>query len=275
MQRFLIVLSIVFAGFASAVMPNAAHAQWQLYDSFSHPLINPERWSGFEASGGLAAPNTETARHVILGVLHQKLVGYGSAASDSGSASHTTGLQVTDPASVIGIQAKVAVIAAIAKGCAGNTTTARARAQLIGEFFNNGSGGPSDRTGDILAGIQKQLDSLAGRQILAFINRCNDAGCTSFTSLATHLFGTTWNFGQSHVLRVEWDAVSNEFIFTINPGSSSEESHVLSYGESDSAPPVLDFKRLSLNSTTPNCERDQLKTSIHAAFHNVHVLPVE
>jgi hypothetical protein len=274
MRRSAIAFSMMLMVAAIAIAPNAAHAQWEIYDNFSSGFINPERWRGFEVAGGVASPNTEIARHVALGVLHEKLVGYGAAGSDSGSVSHTTGLQVTDPASIIGIEAKVAVLSATANGCAGNSISARARAQVIGAFFNDGSSSaPGDRTGDILAGIQKQLDSFSGKEIVAFITQCADPGCTSTTTLKSHVF-TTWNFFLPHVLRVEWDAFNDQFIFTINPGGPGQESHTLSYvGTDDSDTPGLAFKQVSINLTTPNCQDDQLKTAIDAVFDRVSVLP--
>jgi hypothetical protein len=89
----------------------------------------------------------------------------------------------------------------------------------------------------------------------------------------SHLFVTTWNFFQPHVLRVEWSAGGDEFIFTVNPGGPGEESQTLSYNVADSDPPGLNFKQLSLNLTTPNCQDDQLKAAIHAVFDKVNVLP--
>ena len=285
MPRVLLALSITIVVIAAITgAPEDAYAQWEVYDTFSEGRIDPAKWRGFEVAGALASPNTEIERQVILshwkfgkrrsGTLHEKLVAYGSAASDSGSTSHTTGLQVTDPSAIIGIAAKVAVIDAVAKGCVANSIAARARAQVVGEFFNDGSSsGPGDRTGDIISGIQKHLDSNTGKEIAAFITRCNDSACISQTTLAAHLFSATWHFGQPHILQVAWDAANDQFIYTVNPGGPGEESQVLSYGVSDSDPPALDFKQLSLNLTTSNCLGDQRRTAMEAAFDKAEILP--
>jgi hypothetical protein len=47
------------------------------------------------------------------------------------------------------------------------------RARIVGRFFNDGSGTNrgGDRTGDIIAGVQKQLDATGSKQVTAFRGR--------------------------------------------------------------------------------------------------------
>ena len=263
---FLSVLQIVLGA-------GAAYAQWVIYDTFSGSSINPEKWSGFEIGGGPASPNTEINRTILSGRLHEGLVGYGSSTSDTGAPSHGTGIGVTNPGPVIGLEARVTVVYAAVGGCVANPTAARARAQVIGAFFNDGSSaGLGDRTGDILAGIQKQQDSVTGARIAAFISRCANAACTNVPGVSSQLFVTTWNVFQPDVLRVEWVPEDNKFVFTVNPDALGEEIIELLYVFSDSGLPALDFKNLSLNHTTPNCLGDRQKASMYVLYDNARVL---
>ena len=273
MRPVLITLLALFAAFQTALGTSVAYAQWVIYDSFSGSSIAPERWSGFEIGGGSASPNTEINRDILFGSLHEKLVGYGSATSNTGAPSHGAGIGVTNPGPIIGLTARVTVVKATAGGCAANPTAARARAQVVGAFFNDGSStGAGDRTGDILAGIQKQLDSVTGARIAAFISRCANAACTNIPGVSSQFFVTTWHAFQPHILRVEWAPNDDKFIFTVNPDARGEEIVELAYVFSDSSPPALDFKNLSLNHTTPNCLGDRQKALMDVFYDDAQVL---
>ena len=273
MRSLRVSLLTVFLVGLGALGTSEVHAQWVDYDAFPGASIDPAKWSGLETGGGLASPNTEIHRSILFGKLHEKLVGYGSTAADTGVASHGTGLGVTNPGPVIGLEAKVTVVHAAAGGCIANPAPARARARVVGAFFNDGSsGGPEDRTGDIRAGVQKQLDSVTGARIAAVISRCAGADCTVSADLSSQFFATTWKVLQAHVLRVEWVPQDDKFVFTVNPGALDEEVVELTYLLSASDLPVLDFKSLSLDHTTPNCLADRRKTFMDALYDHARVL---
>jgi hypothetical protein len=168
------------------------------------------------------------------------------------------------------MQAKVKVIQADVTACAGNpSTTIRARAQIVGGFFNDGSStGPSDRTGDIIAGVQKIRDTIQGDVIQVFIVRCPDASCSFTTSVAGQNFLTPWSEGQVHAMSVLWDKPNKQFIYAIVEGKNTEQL-TLPYSQNDSPLPVNNFKQLSINNSAANCAGSQKRSSMTAVFDTV------
>jgi len=218
----LLIIPLVLLGFSGASQALT------LYDDFNVKPINPAKWSGSEGSAGPTAPNTESARKLAKQQLYITLTTWGRTDSNSGNAgTQSNRLGVTNPVPVTTIQADVTVKSAKVVGCAANTTSSRARAQVVGSFFNDGASlGAGDRTGDILAGIQSVRDSLVGDPIEAFITRCTNAGCTTFTNPAFVTFTASWVQGVANTMAVQWDKPNKQFIYTLNPGGSQEQ-HIL------------------------------------------------
>jgi len=247
-----------------------------LYDNFKGPDIDPAKWTGSEGSAGPTAPNTATARKIAGKVLRISLTTWGKTDSDSGTAgSQSTRLAVTNPAPITIFQADVTVQNARVVGCAANVSSSRARAQVIGAFFNDGtSSGAGDRTGDILAGMQSHRDSILGDQILAFITRCTNASCSTSATLFFVTFAASWVQNVANTMKTEWDPGGNQFIYTLNPGPGQEQ-HSLGYAFSDSNPPVLDFKQLAASNSAASClpPANRGVATMRAVFDNVMVNP--
>jgi hypothetical protein len=266
---FLLIIPLVLLGFSGVSQALT------LYDDFNVKPINPAKWSGTEDSAGPAAPNTESARKLAKQQLYITLTTWGRTDSNSGNAGNQGNrLSVTNPIPVTTIQADVTVKSAKVVGCAANTTSSRARAQVLGRFFNDGtSPGPGDRTGDILAGMQSQRDSLTGDQILAFINRCTNANCTTFTTSSSVVFAGSWVQGVANTMSVHWDKPNKQFIYTLNPGGSQEQ-HVLTYTFSDANGPVVDFKQVAAKNSAASCTAPPRANAImKALFDNVMLNP--
>lgn len=269
--RIACVLAGVFA--TIAVLSGVSQAQLELYDNFSAPQINPDRWRGFESQSGNCCPDAEANRFIDRGKLHIALTSYGDVTSNSGTRTGRFGLSFSNPTPITAMEASVSVKQASFQDCTGNTSTSRAGAQLIGAFFNDGaSSGADDRTGDILASIRKQ-QTHNGNQITADIQRCNDSGCSSSSTLTSFAFTTTWTQNQSHVLRLEVDPAGNGFRYTVNPGKTTEETTVLTFTAADSLPPVQNFKNVRAINTAANCTTGRTKVVMDALFDNVKLNP--
>jgi hypothetical protein len=244
-----------------------------LYDDFNVKPIDPAKWSGSEGSAGPAAPNTETARKIAKQQLSISLTTWGRTDSNTGNGgSESTRLGVTNPVPVTTIQADVTVKSTKVVGCAANTTSTRARAQVLGGFFNDGtSPGPGDRTGDILAGIQSVRDSLLGDRIEAFITRCTNANCTTFTNPASVTFIASWVQGVADTMSVEWDKPNKRFNYTLN----GSEQHGLTYTFTDTNGPVVDFKQVAANNSAASCTgpAPRAYATMKALFDNVMLNP--
>lgn len=272
-RRTTIAMVLVGVCAALALASDVRATELALYDDFSGPEISPDKWGGFEGFTGSFDPNTEAKRFIQFGKLHVDLTTYGGVASSSNGLVGRFGLVVANPAPITAIEASVTVKRASFQDCADNPTPSRAIARIIGAFFNDGSStGPSDRTGNILAGIQKHLD-LNGNHFVAFVDRCPDAGCPTSTTLSSFAFTTTWTPGRADTLRLEWDPTVNRFLFTLNAGTSREESTGLTYTVSDSLPPVINFKQLVVQNRGANCLSGRMKVVMEALFDNVKLNP--
>lgn len=264
---------VAVAAFLLLGVPGQSQAQLVLYDNFNGKRIDPSKWQGgeFVIPG---APHAETARRIEDGKLELSLTSYGTTLSDSGTAGITnTRLQVTSPAAVTTLQAAVTVMSATVNGCAANMMTAtRARANLFGSFFNDGtSPGPGNLTGDIRATLHKVRDSILGDRIEAFLNRCTNAACSSTAQLGFHVFTTVWEKEEADTLRVQWDSPNNQFLYTVNPGLQGEETVALGYAVPDALLPVFAFKQLSVANSVASCTTGRPSATIKARFDNVRV----
>lgn len=259
------------------IAPGRGQAQLVLYDDFNAapPRINPDKWHGTEAPGTATAPTTETFRKITAKKLQLSLVFYGDTASNVGGPS--AGLQrlrFNDPSTITGIQAKVAVQKAEAQVCPANTTSAKARAQISGRFFNDGSGSSADETGDVFAGIEMQLDNdpVGGvtRSIRSFVNRCTNATCSTFTNIANNTFATLWAIGAARTLAIQWNPGTNDFTTIVNPGTAAAETAILSYAPlTDANAPIEQSKELRVNGDPVNCVLSRTRTTTTATFDNV------
>jgi len=128
--------------------------------------------------------------------------------------------------------------------------------------------GPNDRTGDILTGMNKDLDQ-DGRSIVAFISRSVDAGCTSSPSLMSHVFERPWSLRHPDSLQLQWDRDGHQFLFAVNPGTRGEETVALAYPTPDGLPPVQNFKALRISHSAANYAEARKKDSMVATFDDV------
>jgi hypothetical protein len=259
-----VVLLLVLAG-----IPAQALEPLVLYDDFNAKRIDPAKWSGTEGFAAARNPNAEAVRVILGGALRVLLTTYGDMSASSDAQHGRFGLALANPGPVTAMAAKVTVFTAGAEQCPDNPETSRARAQLLGFFFNDGSStGPNDRTGDMLAGMNKDLDR-DGRSIVAFISRCPDAACTNSLTVASHTFDTAWSPGHPDTLQLQWDREGHQFRFAVNPGAPGEETAALSYAEPDALPPVLAFKAIRASHSAANCTEARKQVSIVATFDDV------
>jgi hypothetical protein len=259
-----LVCWLVLAG-----MPAQAFEPLVLYDPFTAKHIDPEKWSGAEGFAAPRNPNAEAVRVILGGALRVQLTTYGNMSANSEAQHGRFGLALANPDPVTAMAAQVTVLSAEAEDCADNPAVSRARAQLLGFFFNDGSSmGPNDRTGDILAGMNKDLDR-DGRSIVAFISRCMDASCTSSPTLVSHVFERTWSPRHPDTLQLQWDRDGHQFLFAVNPWTTGAETVALFSPASDVLPAVQDFKALRVSHSAANCTEARTKASMAATFDDV------
>jgi hypothetical protein len=256
----LLVVPLLLLGLAGP-----GQTQTVLYDNFSQ-LIDPAKWSGTELSLGPGAPNTEVVRFTVFGELLIYLTTAGLTTSNSGIAGlANAGIGATNPTPITLWQADAMVTVATAVSCAANPAPTRSGAAVFGAFFNDGTSpnpGGGDRTGDVVGGIQKVLDSAGTKQFEAFYYRCSNAGCTTVDSIVTHVFsGVQWKPIVFDTLRVQWNQAQHEFVFALNPqGGARTGTTVLTYSFSDINPAVAPSRVLGVINSPANCMPPSART---------------
>jgi hypothetical protein len=262
-HRVVILLAVALL----ATLAGRADGAFVVYDDFSSGDIDPEKWSGFSTEGTFASPTAEIRRLVESGALRLALTSWGDDATSAGAPLTRQGVNLRQLGAhgsasfVTGLGATATVLSAEAEGCGSNPATGiSARFQLIGAFFNDGSGAVGDRTGDILAMIWLQKTAAGLNQIVAAVNRCPDAACASSTTVAIAgnpaVFTSAWSIGTPLALELTWDRVNGKFAFAAtDPATASTESRVITYAPTvtNAGPPVTDFKSVRLLHITPNC----------------------
>ncbi len=266
---FMILLGALVLGH-----PAVSDAQLVLYDDFSSGLIDPSRWFGSDTTGGSGNPTTEAVRLIKFGKLQLRLDQYGLNNSDGGTSVGRTRLSVTNPTPITTMQAAVTVLSAEAEACSTNTdATGQSRAQIAGGFFNDGSStGSSDRTGDIIAIVQKDANAALGDVFEALIIRCANSSCSSTPIVTSQQFTATWAPNQPHTLTLTWDAANHQFIYSVKPVlGGSRETITLPYTQSDSNSAVGPFRHLVVSNAAVNCNGSQKHAFMNALFDNVMV----
>jgi hypothetical protein len=265
---------IVVIGAIVLTHPDPSHAQLVLYDDFSSALINPDKWYGNNTDLGSANPTTEAVRLIKSGQLELRLNQYGLDNSDSGSSQGAIRLLVTNPTPITTWQATVTVVSAEVQTCSTNpgAGNVRAGAEIYAHFFNDGSStGTGDATGDMVTGIQQDLNGTLGEVFRAVSARCANSSCSSFQILDGQVFTTTWTLNQPQTLTLTWDAAHHQFIFSVTPVGGSTETITIPYTQSDSTPPVIGFKVLEVQNAAVNCNGSQKHAFMDALFDKVMV----
>ncbi len=242
------------------------------YDDFSDPKIDINKWRTmtWEPAGVISE------RGVKRGRLELRQTAFGRTKVNIGNpVMGAVGLRMVGPISISVFQADVAIESATAQGCLLNPDATRARAQIAGSFFNDGSSlRRGDLTGDIRAIIQKVGDSNVDNRIEALVLRCANARCSYLPAILFHTFSTPAPESVTDTLRLRWEPLKNRFIFAVNPGVSDQEAVALSYNRlsiTDNHPAALRFRQLSVGHEIARCVAGRRKASLTGLFDNVTV----
>ena len=261
-------LSVLLAGASLA-----SGDELVLHDHFddSH-RIRPDKWVGSETR----RPHwiLEAARFVAGGKLHLSAVGYGGMGSNLGRETGSFGLGVQTSRPITALQAELTVTRAMAQPCAENALSTQGRAQLVGFFFNDGSRSrKGDLTGDVVAVLEKVADSKDGHFIRAIVLRCTSWTCTTGETIKALLFQRTWTLSQPEVLRMEWEPLDSQFVFTVNPGAEGEETRRIAYGKAlrPSKSPQIQLQRIRVRHHGANCQAGRRGVLMTVAVDDVYL----
>jgi hypothetical protein len=247
---------------AMAGLSSSADAQsFRAYDDFSTKFIDPDKWLVPQDCGDVNRGYRECVLEIKGGQMRQENRTYGDTDSDSGFNFSGVFLSVPNGSAVTAIKADVLVKDVEVSGCANNSNvTGQTRARLGGSFFNTG-------TNDVSATINLQRFPATPKNRLR-VDAFTD-GVAGFVALGTIGKGETVS------LSVSWEQANHRFKFTVSrPTSPTQLDAFISYTESDTTPPVDNFKGLSVNNIAPNCTATPRPVAyMEALFDNVFVAP--
>lgn len=279
--------TVLTAGLLAAAM-SPAHAQFITYDDFSSGIIDPGKWLGLSVEGPIAGPTGTARRAVENGSLRLALTSWGGDSSNSGFVSTRERLSIKQVGTlggsgfITGMRARITVQNVDVQDCptnsdSGNSTfnSLRARAEILGWFFNDGSGSANDRTGNVLA-IIKLHRGAEGNRISADVTRCLDAACATTTPAVPGVtLSTQWNLNTPLVLQLVWNQGAGKFTFTAtNPATLVTESRDVVYQGTvtNAGPPTVGgFNALNVGNSVKNCDGARKRVLLDALFDDVQL----
>lgn len=253
---------LALAWLCSAAGAGAQEA-YTLYDDFQLPPIDSARWVDFERSRVLSGE-----------ALSMVLREWGGTGSDADRLGISWGENITRAWPVTQLKAQLRVNAVEVIGCAANPASSRARARLIGTFFNTGVPTPGSFVGDVMAQVYllRDSESVDAPGVLkvegnAFV--CTSSDCATSTLLgSTQSLGTV-EVGQNIVLQLEWDKATKKFTFLRDNGAQTAS---VTYSVSDQIAPGNSFKGLGLRTDLENCASGpRVYGAIDVRYDNVSV----
>jgi hypothetical protein len=250
---------------AAAPLP----AKERLYDDFNGRTISFGKWKGAGGDFWMAETRRDIARNGTDGNrLHLAMTAYSPQRDDGLGTGGIWGLYFANP-DMKGATYDVKVQSATARACPGNPSAEVVTGpEFRGRFFNTQSN-PSSELGDVevAVGFDRRPDDVGGKLTAAFIYQmCNDANCTSHTTLAQGTFGTV-DPGTTNNIGVHWENNRHRFIFELNGAKTM--SH---YSVSDASPPFAPDKEIDVARNIANCaERPRPYTAVDAYFDNIVV----
>jgi hypothetical protein len=248
---------------ATACTPALAAVEgYTVVDPFDGTTINAENWLDQERVRSL----TGTAlRHIQRDVGRRTSNSSGSAFSWSSSLSR--------PTPVTQLRGIVRVGALSVTGCGANGYQARARARLLGTFFNTGVRTTGSNVGDVLAQVwmargANSADPAGVMRVEGWVGVCLDATCQGAQQIGSTVSLGTASVGDSVTLAVEWDRAAKTFNFLRDGGASSGS---VTYTVNDSFEPSVAFKTVGTRTEVPNCTATAAEASIDATFDTISV----
>ncbi|HKV77840.1 MAG TPA: hypothetical protein VJP02_06860 [Candidatus Sulfotelmatobacter sp.] len=261
-------------GFVIMALSNAAFAQLVLYDNFNSTLIDPTKWLGGqtydldmrEAQRGLVpTPKVAGDRRLLL---MQR--GYSAITDNNGASGGVFNLAFANPNKITAVSFTLAVGSVGAVGCTTNSSIAGVSTGFGGSFFNPSST-PNGAAGDVKAVIFVDRLSSTGSTLSvgAGYFQCNDAGCSSITSLFAAGLGSV-KINSKNTFSLTWDHANHRFTFQLNNNTPVTSTYTVG----DGFPPGYPYKDLETTRTVPHCvSTPRPYITINAYFDDVYVNP--
>jgi len=262
----------------------ASPAQSQeLYDDFTGPLLNPEKW--FSNYAGLTNQRLTNFLEIGQVISKKKLDMFNNCTGSilDGNSSSTlcsTRLVMQDGEGVMAMEALVQPIAIDMTSCALNDAGSTF-IRFGGAFFNSGTVDPTGQTNDVQAHIslrRNPADPVGVMTIQGTVFRCTAADCSTYEQVTTTGEDNPVDLGTINVkkkiqLKLVYDPVNHVFKFTQGKGKKAVE-RVIGYTVNENFLPYASnggFKRLEIRHHLTNCEAGAVTGWARAYFDNFYV----
>lgn len=243
-----------------AAMPLSAQ-NWEVYDNFKGPLIDPDLWSGSQRDGNAL----EFVRQIQNGWLQMWLRSCGQIWNDDGGQLVQSTLYMAKPAGTIGIGARLTITRATANYCPIRPPdNAAGSFALSAAFFNSGSG---DQIDDIVADLWINLPPSG--QPLSFDGYVHDR---QINAGQVHLGDI--KIGETFYVWVRWDQSTKQIFFGLQhllPNRPPVEE-AIPYTWSDNRPPASMVRVVNLQTWPQNCSHVQIISDMMVKIDQVTVL---
>jgi hypothetical protein len=248
---------------AAAGAPALALEPFRVYDQFTDPGINPDRF--------LAAERLLHANNGGLVVMQRS---WPLATSDFGVGFSNWAENFANPGAITAIRTRVNVRTIEVSSCPTNPGIANSRARIIGAFFNAGTPQPGSQVDDVTAQVRinrasNSADPAGLMRVQGLLQRCTNVDCSTTLVIGNVVDLGTVSVGQPTVIEMQWDKGGKTFHFGRDRGAFSG---TVAYTESDAMPPSNLFRQLSTRVDLPNCmSAPRTPAAVDARFDNVQV----
>jgi hypothetical protein len=234
------------------------------YDKFSEKPLDPAHW--------VEGEQVRTIRGAGLQLMQRKL---GLAGSDTGLSFSNFNTNLTAPASVTALRARITVNGMEVNACASNPAPAQSRARIIGALFNvNAAATPGSMVGDVTAQVRitrlsNSADPAGVLHVQGLALLCTSPDCSLGTVIGNIVDLGTVTIGTPTVVQYQWDKAAKTFHFSRDQAAYAG---TVGYALSDAAPPSQAFHQLSTRLDLPNCMSGaRVPGSVDAKFDNIAV----
>lgn len=258
------VATAIFAATLLALPAAQALEPFAPYDKFSEKPLDPARW--------VEGEQVRTIRGSALQLMQRKL---GLGTTDTGLGFSTFNANLTAPASINSLRARITVNALEVNACPSNPSIAQSRARIVGAVFNvNAAPTPGSMVGDVTAQVRitrfsNSPDPAGVLRVQGVALICTNADCSQGTTIGNVVELGTVELGTPTVVQYQWDQAAKAFYFSRDHGAFAG---TVGYAVSDVAPPSQAFHQLSTRLDLPNCmSAPRVPGSVDAKFDNVAV----
>jgi hypothetical protein len=233
-----------------------------LYDDFSQPLLNPQKWATIVACYSGNGQEVECVRGIQNGALVLAHRNFGQTDSDTGSQFGGAFVNFINPASIKSITADVVVQNIQESPCTTNPQEFGGAVHFDATFFNAGTGNSVDDVGAQFGFSRVPTDPKG--QIFVWAQIYQGSNYFGFVPIGFAYTGTPVT------ATLTWDQKNHQFVATAS-SSSLNKQITLPYTMSDTTPATNPAKDFAVDNFPANCTSNHTLVYVGASFDNVHI----